>query len=171
MKLLQNDLRTFDRTQREPVNPTITAYQDRHIAMPTEASLRKMCDNIFAQFGGLLPEPVYQQALCHELRDHGACVVWEEYLLPLMYRTISGVLLTASNQYADLYAKYATGETLLVEIKTHASGIRERVEHAQIDRYATALTAQGFPPTACLIVNFNSRVAATEVDWHFEKLG
>ena len=168
--ILKTDLRTFDRTPREYVNPTITAYKDRHIAMPTEASLRKMCDNIFAQFGGLQFETVYQQALCLELRDHGACRVVEEYLLPLMYRTLSGVQVAAANQYADLYAQYATGESLLVEIKTHASGIRERAEHAQINRYTTALTAQGFPPTACLIVNFSSKVAATDIDWFFERL-
>ena len=168
--IIPPNLRTIDRTPRGSlIKPTIVITHPP-APMPTEDQLRYICEHIYRTLGRGHTEAVYHHTLIRELREHGAAVVWSEYKLPLVYQTIKGGQVTASNQYADILAEYGTGESLLVETKASGMHLREDYEIAQVERYAAALTARHQPPTAYLLVNFSTRKDATGIAWKYERL-
>ena len=127
--------------------------------------IHNTCDRVYRHLGPGHNECVYQKALLLELYNHGATSVESEKNVPVFYVDSRNVTHTVGTERIDLLARF-NGETILIEIKAHTSGIREHTEVPQLKKYVASLKTLSIHPNLACVVNFSQK-PPFELEYYF----
>lgn len=137
-----------------------------HIANMDTTTFETICKNIYNSLGNSHSECIYQKALSIELYNHGATSVESEKYVPVFFVDSNERTHTIGMERIDLLARFDE-DIFLIELKAHASGIRENVEIRQLRKYVESLSRLHLVPKHSVIVNFPQNCKSTEVEFHW----